>query len=274
MDKPASPRRAPLVRALIPIPLVLLAFATLGGAWSVRTADAATEFAVGDEAFVDTDRLNLRDAPGLSADVVAVLEQGLVVTVTGGPSTASGYTWYEVETGGGSSGWVAGLYLSPTETNADYVVGDRVEVADGPLNLRDGAGLDADVLAQLVTGAIVEITDGPQASDGYAWYEVDVDGVPDGWVAGEFLAPAPVTYEIGDAVRIVDGPVNFRAGPGLDADILDQASDQALFQVRADPVDADGYTWLKVFNYFYGTGWVAAEFVDIDPNGFPTEGGS
>jgi hypothetical protein len=58
-----------------------------------------------------------------------------------------------------------------------------------------------------------------------------------------YLAP-------GDAVRVSDGPVNF----------------------RDDPVYSDGYAWVKVFDYGYGIGWMAAAFLAFDPNGYPSDG--
>jgi hypothetical protein len=43
--------------------------------------------------------------------VVAVLPDGTRLTVTGGPTSASGYTWYQVTSNSYGSGWVAGVYI-------------------------------------------------------------------------------------------------------------------------------------------------------------------
>jgi hypothetical protein len=40
-----------------------------------------------------------------------VLETGSGATIVSGPASADGYTWYEVETDDGTTGWVAGEYL-------------------------------------------------------------------------------------------------------------------------------------------------------------------
>ena len=63
--------------------------------------------------------------------------------------------------------------------------------------------------------------------------------------------------------------LNLRADAGLDAEILATVDVGSLFLVDNGPVSADGYTWYKVFNYFYGEGWVAGELVTIEPGGFP-----
>jgi len=68
-------------------------------------------FAVGSTAYTTT-RLNLRSGAGLSYSVIVVLWEGAPVTITGAPVAASGYTWYPVRTGYGTTGWVAGEFLT------------------------------------------------------------------------------------------------------------------------------------------------------------------
>jgi hypothetical protein len=54
-----------------------------------------------------TDELNLRTGPGTDHDIIALLPAGTTGTITGGPSSANGYTWWQVVTTPGE-GWVAG----------------------------------------------------------------------------------------------------------------------------------------------------------------------
>ena len=83
--------------------------------WAVRDlmAFAPPDFdaaAAGTSLVVNTDALSLRDAQGLTSDVIASLAGGAVVTVISGPESADGLSWYEVETDFGS-GWVAGEFF-------------------------------------------------------------------------------------------------------------------------------------------------------------------
>lgn len=76
--------------------------------------------AEGGEAVVITGRLNLRALPVVEAGVVTQLYQNNRVRVMAGPSCNGGYTWWRVESGNGSRGWVAeGMwdqyYLVPVE---------------------------------------------------------------------------------------------------------------------------------------------------------------
>jgi uncharacterized protein YraI len=66
-----------------------------------------------------------------------------------------------------------------------------------PLNMRDGAGTDFDVIAQIPAGGIVYVLQGPQCTARYAWYEVEFAGIQ-GWIAeGDDLAYFVETYPPG-----------------------------------------------------------------------------
>lgn len=74
-------------------------------------ADASTGFAPGDAIYVSDGPVNLREQPDASAPIVLQLETGDHGTVLDGPVSASGYSWYQIETSQGT-GWVAGTFLS------------------------------------------------------------------------------------------------------------------------------------------------------------------
>jgi uncharacterized protein YgiM (DUF1202 family) len=69
-------------------------------------------FATGERVVVTTDLLNLRSGASTSTDVIRTLPTSTPLTVTGGPQTADGQTWYAVTTGDGARGWVAGSFLA------------------------------------------------------------------------------------------------------------------------------------------------------------------
>lgn len=73
----------------------------------------------------------------------------------------------------------AALTAAPTSVRA----ASDGTVATDVLNLRDGPGLDANVITQMYDGESVEVVDGP-TDDG--WYEVIYQGT-DGWAFGGYL---------------------------------------------------------------------------------------
>ncbi|HWV24504.1 MAG TPA: SH3 domain-containing protein [Thermomicrobiales bacterium] len=66
------------------------------------------------EAVVVTEPLNLRPNPSTDGEPVAELAAGDELTITGGPETGEGYTWWEVLTSDGSTtGWVVEDFIEP-----------------------------------------------------------------------------------------------------------------------------------------------------------------
>lgn len=66
-----------------------------------------------------TGSANLRANPSTTAGILTTLAAGANLTVTGGPTTASGFTWWQVRTSANVTGWVAGNLLTlvtPTPT--------------------------------------------------------------------------------------------------------------------------------------------------------------
>jgi uncharacterized protein YgiM (DUF1202 family) len=132
----------------------------------------------------DGSNLNLREEPGLDAAVLDKLSDGSRVVVLDGPVSQDEYDWYELDTDLGT-GWAAGTFLVyPADAIA---VGDTVSVVDGTLNLREAAGLDAEVIDKLPEGTVLNVTNGPTVVDGWTWFEVSNDDYGPGWAAGEYL---------------------------------------------------------------------------------------
>lgn len=244
------------------------------------TVGAAGQYAVGDAANVVTDRLNLRAAAGLNGAVLMVLPFGSALSILSGPKNADGYVWWQVGVSGidsgtgGPIGWVAGEYIA----GEGWKAGTTVTVVDGPLNLRADASTRQVRLASLPEGTNLTIVAGPFGGEGYAWYQVKLQNGDRGYVAGEFLGAATGSdnggIHAGDGVRVSDGPVNFRVGPGLDREVLAVVPEGELFAASDNQVQADGYTWVYSFNYGRGWGWMATDFLSVDPNGFPGEEGA
>lgn len=68
------------------------------------------QFPVGSTAYA-TGAINVRSGAGLNYSVIVSLWNGAPVTITGGPVSSHGYTWYPIRTGYGTEGWMAGELL-------------------------------------------------------------------------------------------------------------------------------------------------------------------
>lgn len=80
---------------------------------TVLPTPVPTDFAIKDRIRVVAGPLELRSAAGLAGAVLATLENGTELRVSGGPEKADGFAWYEVrEPHGTNRGWVAGQFCA------------------------------------------------------------------------------------------------------------------------------------------------------------------
>lgn len=234
----------------------------------LRRTGGGASFAPGDIIIVNTDAVNLREQPGLGASVLAVLIGGTTAVVTGGPTDTDGYRWYQMDTELGS-GWAAGDFFAavvdgPPPPNDDFAVGDVVVVATDALNLRQEPTTGGGIVAVLPTGAELTVTEGATRADGYDWLGVRSERYGDGWCAAEFLAfSSDGGMSVGDDVRVIDGELNLRNGPGLSAGVIVVLPDGTPLSVIGGPETGGNYTWWEVTSATYGSGWVAGEFIEV-----------
>jgi uncharacterized protein YraI len=244
-----------------------LALASAGGQVALAGAGGGTSVTV------TADALNVRDRAGLAGNVIGVELYGAHGVATGNMVDADGYTWYEVNYDDDTSGWSAGEYLQGVGGNSGggaigtrFPVSSRVKVMTDALNVRDAAGLDSNVIGVVTYGAVGETFASVMDADGYVWTEVRFPDAT-GWVAAFYLAEASGgsggtgdNVAIGDRIKVVDGPLNIRSGPGTGYGVIDMAATGAVAQVIDGPSGADGYTWVKIDGNLLDIGWVAFEF--------------
>jgi len=136
--------------------------------------------------------LNLRGAAGLDADILGTYPTGATgVAITQESVQADDYMWALMRMDAdGQEGWLALDFVSFDVGGGGGSNRDRFTIIDGPLNLRDGAGLDAPVVATYPTGAggIVTGTGRRVTRDGYDWVNVQMDDGNEGMVAIDFIA--------------------------------------------------------------------------------------
>jgi uncharacterized protein YraI len=147
------------------------------------------KFVVGDNVRV-TAGLYLRTGPGTGTSVIVTMPTGTVGTVQAGPSPLNGYTWYQIQTSYGT-GWAAAEYLvkttatPPPPPSGAWPAGTRVR-ATANLRLRASPSTGATIRATMPTGTVCTVVAGPQAANGYTWYQVE-SAYGTGWAASQYL---------------------------------------------------------------------------------------
>jgi hypothetical protein len=168
------------------------------------------ELEIGGKATIATsngDSLNVRSDAGTIYEIRAKARPGTVVDVVDGPRDADGFTWWYIELPDGRAGWavasadgnqtlVPGVDSAPV-TNPDapaapqassgLAVGDMavVRLPDtlDALRMRNGAGLDFDIILLLPDETLLRIIGGPERLDDLTWWEVRTPEGNVGWVA-------------------------------------------------------------------------------------------
>jgi uncharacterized protein YgiM (DUF1202 family) len=227
---------------------------------AAASAPADGKFEIGDAVYVSDGPVNMRSSPGTGNSIVTSLPTGLAGSVTNGPSSASGYTWYRITTENGS-GWVAQDFLSKSNGSSvggGFNLNDDTVVADGPLNMRSSASTSASVVSTLADGARCVIKGGPVSANGYTWYQVSSGGRL-GWVAADYLAHGP---QVDGTVRVYtgDGSINLRSSGSTGASIVATLPEGTVGTVLGGPQSSDSYTWWRIQTNA-GTGWAAGAFL-------------
>lgn len=244
------------------------------------------------DSVVTISAVNFRIGPTTASAIITTLPMGAAGTVLGGPTSANGYNWYQLQTAFGI-GWCAGSFLrktasggttSPTPTRTPtqpptptrtpttpappggaFAVGDTIR-ATTLVNLRSSASITGSVVRTIASGTTGTVLAGPVSANGYAWYQLRISGAT-GWSAGEFYVktsgPSPTVVptvpsggiQIGDTVQTT-GAANIRSGAGLSASILTTLTAGTPGTVLAGPTAADGYSWYRIQTATQ-SGWVA-----------------
>ncbi len=165
------------------------------GGWAVESllrrvgGPPTGKFQQGDTVRV-TESLRLRTSASTGATTVAIMPAGTTGTVVGGPATASGYTWWQLQTSLGT-GWAAENWLveanDPVPPDDKFEIDDTVRVTE-TANMRASANTTSSVVAILTTGTVGTVVGGPQSGSGYTWWRIETSQGT-GWVVEDFLEP-------------------------------------------------------------------------------------
>lgn len=141
---------------------------------------------------------------------------------------------------------------------------DRFLVNAGGTRLRSGPGTGYRVLASLARGTEVRYLDSGGSANGYDWVKVQVvSSGATGYVAFQLLSPLDPGGGTGrPKVQVASGPLRVRSAPGTGSAVKRTVPTGARGEVTTEmPVTKDGYVWVNVRFYDYGTGWVAKNFL-------------
>jgi uncharacterized protein YgiM (DUF1202 family) len=229
----------------------------------------------GNDVHVNDDNVNLRSGPRLGNGVIGTYNFGTNAVVVSGPTNANGYAWFEIEISGGTVGWMASNFLSPgrSSSGTGWPAGTEVHVNDNNVNLRNAPGLSSSVIAAFNANTNAGVIGGPQAADGFDWYNIGIGGTS-GWMASDFLSEGHVGedagFRVGAYVRTTSD-LNLRSGAGTGNGVIAVYPTGEVATILGGPTSANGFSWYEVELWSDGNvGWFAGEFLEgarFEPTG-------
>jgi uncharacterized protein YgiM (DUF1202 family) len=262
------PQTARALAVALAIAITALGAGWMSGAFTAQAQDA-TGFVAGQAVVVNTDGLTLRSDAGTASDAIEILPQGAYAEILDGPVADAEYEWYLISFDD-LSGYVAGEFLADAASTGSFAVGDVVTVATDALNLRDDATLSGGAVDVLGSGAVGTVLAGPIDADGYAWYQLDVDGVT-GWAVRDFLAYGALTDATTDtsdtpgaALLVNTDSLNVRDAAGLSGPVLETLVTGESVTATGATDTVDGYDWAEVQTAAGTVGWVVADYLTSD----------
>ena len=232
----------------------------------------STGIAIGDTVKVSTDLLNLRSQPSTSGSVIATLPTNAQGTVVGGPTTATGYTWWQINTSSGT-GWAVRDYLTKVSgtTPGTFAIGANATINSDGVRLRAAAGTAGNIVGTLSSGTAVTLIGGPTQSGGATWWSIRTASSGSGWVTQDYLTlggsgapPEQIVY----GTTLVSA--NVRSRPGTQWSILSTLPAGVQVQITDGPAQEAGQTWYGVYRQGYGGGWTLASQLNIPGVTTPT----
>jgi N-acetylmuramoyl-L-alanine amidase len=210
---------------------------------------------------VATDKLNVRNSPSLSGNVIGQLAKDEQVTIH---TTKSG--WAKIDFNGGNA-WVSSQYLtfeeSVQQTLNQEPIGQAIVTATS-LNIRDEAALGGKVIGSVRKGEIYNILD-----EQNNWLKLEYEPGKTGWAASWFFQKSPDSDETdselslnnhhveNQTVTILTEGTNIRSKAGLNADVIQRANKGEEFNVIS--VENDWYEiQLNNDKIGYVAGWVVS----------------
>jgi uncharacterized protein YraI len=233
-----------------------------------------TGYEVGSTVTVTVAGANLRATGRINGSVIAGMNLGTPLTITGASAAADGYSWYPVS-GSYGDGFVANTVIAPSTTPTTGVaIGDTVSVSTDLLNLRSQPSTSGAVVATLPNGTQGTVIGGPTTATGYTWWQLST-ARGNGWAVGDYLTKVagttPGTFAIGANATINATNVNLRAAAGTGGNIIAALPVDTAVTLIGGPTQSGGATWWDVRTTSNGSGWVTQDFLTLGGPGAPPE---
>jgi hypothetical protein len=100
----------------------------------------------------------------------------------------------------------------PPPVSTKFSLNDRVQVTNGPLNVRSTANTTGTQLGTQATGALGTVVGGPTAQGGFNWWQINYDSGADGWSVETYLTKYTAPPAALPTVTLSASPTSITSG--------------------------------------------------------------
>lgn len=238
--------------------------------------------------------LNVRNNPGMQADIISERYAGNVLHVIGLKYNSSdGFLWgCIVLDDDNNTGWIS---LRQTDVLGNGYPSPSFDVVTTPyedcLNMRSGPGVSYNVIAEIPPQERLHITWlSYNDADGFFWGYTEYAGTI-GWISirqtqlsgysytsnNTSAAANDYSYSSGSSeidfyvsVKSSAGTLNVRNNPGIQADIISECHTGDVLHVTGLKYNfSDGFLWGRITLDDGSTAWISLRQTDVLQNGYP-----
>lgn len=229
------------------------------------------KFVPGDGARTDQ-QVNMRSTPSTTGAVIVLLPSGANVTILAGPTSANGYSWYQVDHATHGTGWIAGELMTktsaanptatPTRTPTATLAAASVTPATAtPTVTRTPTRTFTPAPGSPTSTRIATRTRTVAATSTPTRTPTSPATATPSRTPTRTSTPQPGVYAIGETVRTNDS-VRMRSTASTTGTIIANLAVNTLLTIIGTPTTADGYTWQRVQHPTYGAGWAAGIYLE------------
>ncbi|MGD9679403.1 MAG: SH3 domain-containing protein [Vulcanibacillus sp.] len=205
-----------------------------------------------DSAKINTDILNVRNGPSINDSIIGKLYMGDQIEII---EIKEG--WYKINYEK-SYGWIASEFTnkkpSEDETQPSQILSQKVVVQPSTLNLREGPGLEHNIINHLNKGDVL-ITD--QSQNDWLHVTLENDSNINGWVASWLVIETDKVVSNEPTVTILNPGTNLREGPSTSYPVVAIANNGDQFPIIA--TEGDWYQLLLPNGEkAYVAGWIVS----------------
>jgi N-acetylmuramoyl-L-alanine amidase len=216
---------------------------------------------------VVTPKINVRNAPSISADITYVIEEKGEFLITRETNDTDGKLWYKIKINENLEGFIASWVVDRIKTvQTETEVKGRIAIIESGIRIRTEPSIDSEIKLIVQERVEKEIYAEIKDSQNQLWYKIKLNDGSFGWVASwvvEIKTNVENTKSASTKLIVIDPTVNLRKGPGLKYELVAAVNSHLETRGIYEAKDEFDRIWYMIKLPNGVEGWVASWVVTV-----------